>query len=402
MNKDRYIEKATSYINALCTVKPNRRTGSTGNRATTEFFTRNIQQWGYKIDTTPFPCLDYDSGAATLKCGDYNYEVFISPYSKGCRKTTILVTASTVEELEAINCTGKILLMKGELCAEQLMPKNFVFYNPEHHRHIYALLESKRPAAIVTATSKKPELVGALYPFPLIEDGDFNIPSVYCTDVTGNKIARKTGQIFELIARGKRIASTASNVIAIKNLEAPHKIVVCAHIDAYGNSPGALDNASGTAVLLLLAEMLKDRRIETGLEIIAFNGEDNYSAGGQMDYLRRYGEDLNKVALTVNIDDVAYIHGKTAFSMYGCPDVIQKKVRAICGKFPSLTEGEEWYQGDHMVFVQKGIPTIAFTSDRVAELMSNITHTDKDLPDKVDCQELVELAEALRDLVIKL
>jgi aminopeptidase YwaD len=52
--------------------------------------------------------------------------------------------------------------------------------------------------------------------------------------------------------------------------------------------------------------------------------------------------------------------------------------------------------------MQKGIPTIAFTSDRVAELMSNITHTDKDSPDKVDCRKLVELAKALRDLVIRL
>ena len=400
MSKDRYLQKAYSYINTLCTVKPNRRTGSVGNRAATEFFAQNIQRWGYEIDTNPFLCLDYRSGICTLKCGDANYEVFISPYSRSCRKTAILVTASTVEELEAVNCTGKILIMRGELCAEQLMPKNFVFYNPEHHKHIYALLESKRPAAIVTATSQKPELVGALYPFPLIEDGDFNIPSVYCTDVTGNKVARKTGQIFELTAQGKRIASTASNVIATKNLEASNKIIICAHIDAYGSSPGALDNASGTTVLLLLAEMLKDRRIETGLEFIAFNGEDNYSAGGQMDYLRRYGEHLNKVALTVNIDDVAYIHGQTAFSAYGCPDVLQKKVRAIFGEYSSLAEGAEWYQGDHMIFVQKGIPTIALTSDRVAELMSNIMHTDKDTADKVACRKLVELAEALRNLVI--
>jgi aminopeptidase YwaD len=55
-----------------------------------------------------------------------------------------------------------------------------------------------------------------------------------------------------------------------------------------------------------------------------------------------------------------------------------------------------------MIFMQKGIPTIASTSDRIAELMSDITLTNKDSPDKVDCQKLVELAEALRDLVIRL
>lgn len=400
MIKEKYIQKAASYIDALCSVKPNRRTGSVGNRFATDFFARNIEQWGYKIDTTPFPCLDYQSGTSTLNCGDAKYEVFISPYSKSCQAITTLVTASTVAELESIDCTARILLMKDELCAEQLMPKNFVFYNPDHHKHIYALLENKKPAAIVTATSRKPELVGALYPFPLIEDGDFDIPTVYCTDVIGNKIIQKTGQVFKLSAKGRRIPSTASNVIACKNPAALKKIVICAHIDAYGNSPGALDNASGAAVLLLLAEMLKNQHMEQRIEIVAFNGEDNYSAAGQMDYLHRYGDDLVRVILSVNVDDVAYIYGKTAFSMYSCPAKIQKKAKSIFGKFPGLTKGENWYQGDHMIFVQKGIPTIAFTSDKVTDLMSSITHTGIDTPDKVDSAKLVEIAEALKDLVV--
>ena len=52
--------------------------------------------------------------------------------------------------------------MLGDICAEQLMPKNFVFYNPDHHKRIYAFLEEKMPAAIITATERKPEMVGAL------------------------------------------------------------------------------------------------------------------------------------------------------------------------------------------------------------------------------------------------
>ncbi|HZK11258.1 MAG TPA: Zn-dependent exopeptidase M28, partial [Atribacterota bacterium] len=73
------------------------------------------------------------------------------------------VTVSTILELKKCHCTGKILLMKGEICSEQLMPKNFVFYNPESHKKIYSILEERQPAAIITATARKPELVGALY-----------------------------------------------------------------------------------------------------------------------------------------------------------------------------------------------------------------------------------------------
>lgn len=397
-----YLKKAEKYLNALCGVKPNRRTGSVGNREATDFFAGVVKGWGYEIDATPFPCLDYLSGKASLVSEDGYFEVKISPYSPGCGAAAELVTVTTVEELEQCSCGGKILLMAGPICAEQLMPRNFTFYNPEEHKRIYALLEEKKPAAIVTATTRKPELVGALYPFPLIEDGDFNIPSVYCTERTGERIAERTGELFQLKIEAQRIPSTACNVLARKNTDARQKIVVCAHIDAYGDAPGASDDASGTVVLLLLAEMLKKYKGLWGVEILAINGEDNYTAGGEKDYLRRYGSEMGKILLAVNIDDVGFKDGGNAYSFYECNEEIQRKAREAFGKYPGMIPGEPWYQGDHMVFVQGGRPAIAITSEKMAELMANYTHTEKDTPDIVDCKQLVEAAEAVGAFILKL
>ncbi|MCG2820437.1 MAG: M28 family peptidase [Candidatus Atribacteria bacterium] len=344
--------------------------------------------------------MDFESGEGSLVCNGNSFEVYISPYSLGCDVTAELVTVSTIGELEKCYCTGKILLMKGEICAEQLVPKNFVFYNPKHHKRIYAILEERQPAAIITATARKPELVGALYPFPLIEDGDFDIPSVYCTDTVGEEIAANTYHEFLLMIQAKRIPSTACNVIARKNPDAKEKIIVCAHIDAYSNTPGALDNASGTLVLLLLAKMLQKYDGPMAIEFIAFNGEDNFSVGGQMDYLRRYGNELEKVLVAINLDDVGYIKGKTAFSMYECPDIISKKAHQIFSSFNGIVRGEEWFQGDHMIFVQKGIPAIAFTAEKMRDLMEKITHTQKDTSELVDCTKLVEIASALKEFIV--
>jgi aminopeptidase YwaD len=397
MMKD--LEKAKEYLNTLCSLKPNRRTGSPGNRKATDFFASMVKKWGYTVDTTPFPCLDYENGKISLVCQGLAYDVHVSQFSPGCNVTSKPVAVSTVEELESCRCRGKILLMHGPLCAEQLMPKNFIFYNPDHHKRIYALLEEKQPAAIITVTERRPELVGAIYPFPLIEDGDFDIPSVFCSDVVGREILAKTSEEFRLLIEARRIPATACNVIARKNPAASQKIVVSAHIDAYWSTPGALDNASGTVVLILLAEMLRDYKNNPGIEIVAFNGEDYYSVGGQMDYLRRYGEDFARMVTAINVDDVGYKQGKTAYSFYDCPDEIKQKAHNIWGKYNGILEGEPWYQGDHMIFVQNKKPAIAFTSEKVSELMATITHSPKDTPDIVDCGKLVELAHALHDLV---
>lgn len=394
-----YAAKAQRYLEALCSVTPNRRTGSPGNREATDFFARTIRPHGYGVDATPFECLDYVSGGTALTRGEETFEIHVSPYSLGCDVAAELVAVSTVEELERVDCVGKILLMSGAICSEQLMPKNFVFYNPEHHQRIITLLERRQPAAIITATERKPEQVGALYPFPLIVDGDFDIPNVHCRDAVGDVLATMAGETFRLRIDAQRLPSWATNVVARLNEGAPQKVVITAHIDAYEDAPGASDNASGVVVLLLLAEMLSGYQGKSSVEIVALNGEDHYSVAGQMDYLERYGDQLSRVLLVVNVDDVGYEEGRSSYSFYECPPGLERTARGVLRRFDGLVEGEPWFSGDHMIFVQQGIPAVAFTSEHMPVLMRTVTHTSADTPEIVDCQKLVEVAESLNALV---
>lgn len=399
MTSESLEKKAQEYLTTLCGIKPNRRTGSSGNREATRYFAETIGPFGYRADTTPFDCLDYSAGGASLTCGEQQFTVYQSPYSLPCDVTAPVVPVSTAEELESARCTDRILLLYEEICREQLMPKNFPFYNPEEHKRIYGMLEAERPAAVLTATGRNPELVGALYPYPLINDGDFEIPTAYCTDFVGKKIMQSGTEHFRLTINAERIPETASNVIALKNPGAEKKVVVTAHIDAYEESPGATDNATGTAVLLLLAELLSDYRTPLEIEIAAFNGEDHYSAAGELDYLKRYGSDLERILLVINIDDIGYVEGKSAYSFYECPQKIEQAGREIFTRCPGITEGEPWYNGDHMVFVQKGVPAAAFAAEYMPELMREYTHTSRDTPDIVDCKKIVEVARALEQFI---
>ena len=399
MKLDDYAAKAQLYLETLCSVKPNRRTGSSGNREATDFFADTIRPYGYEIDATPFDALDYICGGSVLTHGEAAFQVHVSPYSLGCDVLAELITVSIIEELKSVDCEGKILLMRGAICSEQLMPKNFRFYNPERHQEIIALLESQKPAGIIAATGRQPDMVGALYPFPMTVDGDFDIPSVYCRDTVGDVLAALQGDSFRLQIDASRLPSSATNVIARLNGGASGKVVLVAHIDAYEDSPGALDNASGVVVLLLCAEMLSDYRGDNCVEIAAFNGEDHYSAAGQMDYLKRYGDEFPGILLAVNIDDAGYKQGKSFYSFYGCSPQLEKKAEDVFWRFDGLVRGAQWSNGDHMIFVQSGVPSLAFTSECMAELMRTVTHTSADTPDIIDGHKLVEIAESLNALV---
>ncbi len=399
MVSDTLISKTEGYLNKLCLKIPTRRVGSQGNRDATAFFKKRVENFGFRIEVQPFNCIDMRQGDIQLRANEQKFDAFISPYTLSCDCTADLVSASTVDELTSIQAKGKILLLLGEITKEQLMPKNFTFYNPEQHQHIYRLLEEKQPAAVITATTKNPDAVGAIYPFPMIEDGDFDIPSAYMTEKEGKKLLAFSGKKVSLKMDAERIPSKSENIVARKGERHEKKIVLCAHIDTKEGTPGALDNASGISILLLLAELLADYDGDFGVEIVALNGEEYYNAPGQVEYLSRYNEDFKSILLAVNLDDIGYYKDRTAYSFYDVPDSIAQTIRKVYSGRAGFFEGPQWYQSDHGIFIANGIPAMAITEESFAELLAEITHSEKDTPEIVSPLKLIENAEELAEII---
>jgi aminopeptidase YwaD len=314
-----------------------------------------------------------------------------------------LRVARTVADLEAQEVAGEILLLLGDIAAEPLMPKAYPFYNPDAHKQLVALLERKAPAALVTATARHEGLAGGIYPFPMLEDGDFHIPSVYMTDVLGGQLAQLEGQTVLLTLRARREPSHACNVVARRGSGASGRLVVCAHIDTKPGTPGALDNAAGVAVLLLLARRLRGWQSETGIELVAFNGEDHYSAGGELRYLGDNEGRLHEVRLALNVDNAGYVRGPTAWSLYGVPDELAAELRETFSTDTGLVEGPFWPQSDHSVFAQRGVPAVAFTSLHFQQHPDELfSHTERDTPDQVDPARLEAIVDVLARLLQRL
>jgi aminopeptidase YwaD len=380
----------------------NRRVGYVGNQQATDFFAEVIEYFGFKTHCPEFECMDWKAGETHLTVDGIAYEATVSPYSLGCQVSAPLVVASTVEGLEGLDPTGKVLLLHGDITQEQLMPKNFTFYNPDHHKHIYQLLESKPPEAIIAATGRNPELAGGMYPFPLVEDGDFDIPSVYMKDVEGEKLVAQAGKMVSLNMQAERIRAKGCNVVARKGRHTHHRVVVCAHIDAKINSPGAIDNGGGTIVLLLLAELLADYNGDMGIEIVALNGEDYYAASGEVMFVESAGDRFDEIIMGINIDGAGYIQGDTAYSLYEPPQEIADLVHKAFASREDTIQGEQWYQSDQSLFLMNGRPAVAVTSDNFMELSTYITHTHNDSPEIIDTDKLADIAYALAELLVEM
>ncbi|HET9589386.1 MAG TPA: hypothetical protein VFO91_11425, partial [Anaerolineales bacterium] len=219
-------EKAKKYLEILCNQIPNRRVGSEGNLFAIAFFIETIKSFGFDAECTEFQCIDWQSKGANLSANGTSFDAQVSPYSLGANVQAPLAVASSVAELETLDISGKILLMRDELTKEQFLPRNFPFFRVEVQQKIILLLESKKPLAIITATTRNPEMAGALYPFPVFEDGDFDIPSVYITEEAGIRLAEFRAWQVSLKIDAERMPSYGGNVVARKGKKSRERVVL--------------------------------------------------------------------------------------------------------------------------------------------------------------------------------
>ncbi len=393
------MQRVVHHLTTLCTELPTRAVGTSGNQAAATSVERTFAAAGWAVERQPFDCIAWEGQGATLTIEKSAYAVHASPWTTAIEATAPLVVCATVEELEKADLRGRIVLLRGGVAAGQLMPRNFRFYNPDEHRRIYAAVEQAAPRAIITATPRDPSLAGAVYPVPMFEDGDFDIPSVFTTEAESERLAAHAGARATLAIRAARTPSTGWNVVARIHPAAERHVVCFAHLDAKQGTPGATDNATGVSTLLLLAELLAGYSGPLGIELVALNGEDNYANPGEIAWLDQNAARADSIVLGVNIDGIGYHKGCTAWSLYQCPAALHATIESILGAHPALIAGEPWYAGDHSLFLLLGVPALALTSELAQEMLATLIHTERDTPAVVDACKVVEAAHALHDVI---
>lgn len=391
-------ERVAGYLREL-TAYPDRHVGGPGNHAAGRLFAEVASDLGLDVQRTTFDCIDWEHGGASLMAEGEPFDLHVGPYSPPCDATARLVVVTDAADLERIDGRGAVILLRGAVAKSQIMPKNFTFYNPESHRHLVSALEPMRPAAVIAATGRDPQMVGSQYPFPLFEDGDLDFPSAYMTDVDGERLAGHEGADITVRIDSRRVPASGEQIVAVRPGTTGGRIVVTAHIDSRVGSPGALDNASGVAVLLGLAELLADHMGGPSVELVPFNGEDDYANPGEMLWLAQNEGRLDDVLLAINIDDAAQVGTVNHVSFYGCPPDVERIVRDVLERSPRMAEGPQWFQSDHAIFSMHGRPAIAIASSDIEGFMAHYAHSARDTLELADPMLVADVSRFIRKVI---
>ncbi len=222
-----------------------------------------------------------------------------------------------------------------------------------------------------------------------------------------------------------------TNVIAKFNPSAKNKIILCAHWDTRPRSDhdpdpkkrdlpilGANDGASGVGILLEIARLLKDQKVNYGIELVFFDGEDygkesdldNFCLGSKY-YAANY-KDPNFPTFGILLDlvgDKDASFAEEGNSLRYARDVVNmvwgiaSQVNATMFK---QSEGEAIYD-DHIPMNQAGLKTIDIID---AELVGantpvkrrNYWHTQGDTMENIGKNSLQQVGDVLTYLIYSL
>ncbi|MBO0459742.1 M28 family peptidase [Enterococcus hulanensis] len=383
------IKKSVAgHMEKLCQEIGPRATGSAGNKLAVDYAAEKFRLLGFDVQLQEFPCMNWQNDGAELIVDGQTVEVEAAEYAMPCDVSGEMICVQTIQELQTADLANKICVMYGDLCKEPIMPKSMVFWNPEEHQAIIRELEQKQPLAVITVSFLEEVAV------PIIQDGDFTVP---CGTVKGKflpSLINKKNAALRLF--NERRAAVAANVIATYGQG--KKLAYSAHIDTKPTTPGALDNGTGVATLLTLAEQLVETKLNHQLEFVLFNGEDYYSMPGEMTFMAQSLNQPEEYEFAINVDGAGMQNSSISYSLYECSEQLTARLDTFSKAYPTVEKVEPWPMGDHMLFAGAGIPAAAITSTQIYLLMEAVMHTPKDNLSIVDFQRLEETVQYLVEL----
>jgi hypothetical protein len=226
---------------------------------------------------------------------------------------------------------------------------------------------------------------------------------------------------------------TYCNIIARFGPETEERVVVGAHYDAFGELPGADDNASGVAGLIELAHLLAQSAPSVQVELVAYTLEELPHFGTQTTGSAVHANSLRRkgipVRLMISLEMIGYFNDaeesqRFPFSIlklfypsrgnfilvvgnltqWGITRRVKRSMHAATSlpvysiNAPSFVPGVDW--SDHRYYWQAGYPALMITN--TAFYRNPNYHTAKDTPDTLDYERMAMVVNAVFTAILAL
>lgn len=155
------------------------------------------------------------------------------------------------------------------------------------------------------------------------------------------------------------------------------QIIVGAHFDTVSNSPGANDNATGSAAVLALARYLKDMNCRKYAVTVVFFDEEEAGLFGSRAYANML--QVANVVAVHTVDQVGWDNDNDMrFELELPTSALEAEYRAAAQALGVPVSVTSTQGTDHQSFRERGFPAIGLTEEYVGNDTSPYRHTSQD------------------------
>lgn len=191
-----------------------------------------------------------------------------------------------------------------------------------------------------------------------------------------------------------------NNIIIELDNKKDKNYLICAHYDSISKecrAPGADDNASGVAVILELARILKNIELNVNVEFVFFNLEEA-GAIGSKHLAKKYREMGRNLEGVINLDTLGTWNGEEGekYTLTYVTDENSKDFMDVILKNTSipLVKCKDMWTDDHGSFWNAQYKAIELTEQGVTPYM----HTKDDTYEKLNYKNLSKIVDGLVEL----
>jgi len=265
------------------------------------------------------------------------------------------------EEHLTPDITGRVILTSG---------------TPKDRKKAYGIMSRLKPLALIFIESSPRILAKNLWGSAIVKERFGEFPTARVTYEEGLKLLERKAKRVRLVAESEEMKVKSSNVIGeLKGCERPDEIVLIGgHYDTVLEVQGAEDNAGGTAIVLELARVFKERGTKRTIRYIAWGCEE-LGLLGSRDYAKRLREssekakkeneeaetELDMTLLCINLDVHGAFIGTNSSHVLGPPD-LTSSIKLLSKETGVVFNVEESvYSSDGTSISAVGIPSVSFS-----------------------------------------
>ena len=361
------IEK---HMRELCLNIGSRHVGSAGERAAADYLAKVFKEYGYEPRFEEYPTTGWEFESFSFYNVTENRPV---PAAMPCFFSNAVdiedklfwLTTDDVAHLEDFQVKGKLCMVECWSGKNNVMGRN----------KIAETLDSLGAAAAVFISN----VHNSFAPSTKIQRSPFlkNMGACAVAQEGAFDLARHKNDTYRLIIKARCFEHTSCNVVATRSGNNGFG-VFGAHYDTAPLTQGAGDNATGTAMVLELARLLKDEPSGMRLDFAEFSAEEyipEFLPPGSEDYVKRYGKDVQWL---MNFDDFGLL--------IGAPEIkisLPEKLPALKSELYEVIETQT-LDGDDKSFYYSGIPSVWYYDRNPF----NQLHTPCDSLDTIDYDKM--------------